>query len=360
MTTDRPNHVPAIRRALSDPTRVLEALGLLGTAKTRRRQANGWLIVCPVHADRTPSCSVQICDGVLLWKCWGCQATGDAISLVAAVRGTGLRGPGFRETLIECARLGGLYEIVEELEGRQPSAGTDPRPRPQAASVPLDPPSVPEAVQAPQRDYPPAGEVDALWESCRPVSDDSVVAEYLTGRAIDPDAVESRDLARVLPFAGWLPSWARCRGGTWREAWYRLILPMFDASGVMRTVRAWRVGGDPDLPKRLPPSGHRASAVVLADEWARLMLRGVREPKRVVVTEGEPDHVTWSTRVNDPHTAVIGIVSGSWTREIAERFPVGIRVDVRTDNDDAGNRYAAEVFEGLRRRCFVYRATEVA
>lgn len=359
MTPDRPNYAPEIRRALSDPTKVLDALGILGEGKNRRRQANGFLIVCPIHADRTPSLSVQSTPEGLMWKCWGCGAAGDVISLVAAVRGTSLRGPGFRDTLVECARLAGLWEIVDALEGRQPSAGTAPRTRPLASDVPLDPPNVPEAVQAPPRDYPPATEVTSLWETCRPVSDDPEVAEYLAGRAIDPDQVEGRALARVLPFAGGLPTWARCRGGTWREAAYRLILPMFDALGVMRTVRAWRVGGDAELPKRIPPSGHKAAAVVMGDQWATMMLRGGREPDRVVVAEGEPDFLTWATRVTDARTATIGIVSGSWTPELSERFPIGCRVDVRTDHDASGDRYAYEVYRGLLRRCFVYRSKEI-
>jgi hypothetical protein len=358
MTAHRVNRAPEIRQALSDPTRVLEALGILGDGKQRRRQAGGWLICCPIHADRTPSLSVQAKPEGLLWRCWGCGAAGDVISLVAAVRGTSLRGRGFRDTLVECARLAGLWEIVDELEGRSPSAGTGPRTRFQEHPGPLPHLASPEPQEAP-RDYPPASEVSTLWDGCRPVSDDTQVSEYLAQRAIDPDQVEGRDLARVLPFAGGLPAWARCRGGTWREACYRLILPMFDVTGVVRTVRAWRVGGDSDLPKRLPPSGHKASGVVMADSWAAMMLQGTRAPTRVVVAEGEPDFLTWATRVQDARTAVVGIVSGSWTTELSGRFPVGCRVDVRTDHDAAGERYAAEVLSGLRRRCFVYRSSEV-
>lgn len=349
MNSDRPNYAPEIRRALSlDPKKLLEELGIFGDGRGHTRQANGWMVRCPVHAERTPSCSVQVKQGELVWKCWGCDAAGDAIALVAASRGLSL-GRGFRDTLIECARIAGLWGIVSELEGRS-ELRRDLPPRPPVAA----PPARPEA----PRDYPDAGEVASLWEASRPVSDDPDVAAYLAGRAIDPDLVEAKDLARVLPFAGALPPWARCRAGNWREASYRLIVPMFDPAGTMRTVRGWRVGGDQELPKRLPPSGHKAAGVIMADQWAIAMLRGARQPERVVVTEGEPDFLTWATRVNEPRTAVIGIVSGSWTRELGDRFPVGCRVDIRTDHDAAGTKYANEFVSGLARRCFTFRSRE--
>lgn len=155
-----------------------------------------------------------------------------------------------------------------------------------------------------------------------------------------------------------MPPWARCRGGTWREASYRLIVPMWDAEGGLRSVRAWRVGGDPELPKRLPPSGCKASELVMADEWGLAMLRGQRAPERAVIAEGEPDTLTWMTRLNEPGTATIGIISGSWHAELADRFPIGTQVIVRTDQDVAGDRYYDQIRNGLKRRCFVSRSKE--
>lgn len=350
MNVDRPNRVPEIRAALHDATELLSALGILGDGNARQRQANGWIIRCPIHNDRTPSLSVQETKDGILWKCWGCDAGGDAISLVAAVRGTSLRGPGFRDTLLECARMAGLWRIVDELEGRTPLDPETPAPRPVAAT--------PARPDVPERSYPPKGELDALWGECGAVADDEAAAAYLGGRAIDPDAVDARGLARTLPARGALPPWARCARGDWREAGYRVVVPMYVPGGEMRSVRAWRVT-DGDGPKRLPPSGCKASGLVMADEWAIAMLRETRAPSRVVVVEGESDFLTWGTRTSDPRTAVLGIVSGSWTAALAERFPVGARVVVRTDHDSAGNRYAADVIGGLKRRCFVFRSKEV-
>jgi hypothetical protein len=243
----------------------------------------------------------------------------------------------FKNVLIEAARIAGLWQVVDELEGRRE---VEPRPPP--------PPREPE----PERTYPEG--IEEFWASLEPVTSRFDVQAHLESRAIDPVLVEARDLARALPDVGALPPWAMCRGGTWRDAGFRLIVPMFDASGVLRTVRGWRVIEN-DLPKRLPPSGCKASAVVMADEWGRAMLAATRAPERIVIAEGEPDALTWMTRLNEPRTAVLGIVSGSWCKEIAASFPVGARVDVWTDHDEAGDRYANEIVLGLRRRCFVYR-----
>ena len=347
MAADRVNHAPEIKRALTDPTRVLEALGILGEGRARQRQAGGWIIRCPVHGDRSPSCSVQNRSGALLWNCHGCGAGGDVLGLVAAVRGLSVRRD-FRAVLLEAARIGGLWQIVDEISGRAP-----------AAERPAPPPARPEPSPPADRPWPDLQEVEALWGACRPVSDDAEVAAYLRGRGIDPAGVDGRGIGRVLPSRGALPRWAAYRGSDdaarpWRDLGYRLIVPMFDAGGALRSVRAWRVR-DGEGPKRLPPSGHKASELVMAETFGLAMLRGERAPETVVVVEGEPDFLARCQVTRAPSVAVLGIVSGSWTSKFAERIPIGIRVYVRTDNDKAGDRYAAEVEASLRRRAFVFR-----
>jgi hypothetical protein len=64
-------------KAATDTVDVAERLGL----EVRRRGANG-TVRCPVHEDRSPSCSLRP-QG---WKCFSCGAGGSAIDLVMAVR----------------------------------------------------------------------------------------------------------------------------------------------------------------------------------------------------------------------------------------------------------------------------------
>jgi hypothetical protein len=338
--------VAEIKAMLSDPTRVLEALGMMGQGKARARQTGGWVVRCPVHDDSSPSCSVQQRDGVILWKCWGCGATGDVLHLVASANNLNLE-TNFKAVLAAAARLGGLWHLVDKLEGRAPR---EPMPAPV-----LPPPSTPE----PPREWPDKAEVEALWSACTTTEESADVVAYLRARSLSPELVDARELARALPEQGALPVWARYRGGnpvsrTWRELGYKLIFPMYDASGDLRSVRAGRVV-DGDGPKRLPPGRHKASELVMADAFGRAMLRGEFKPYRLTIVEGEPDFLTRAIVMNDPHGATIGIVSGSWTKAFAERVPLGCRVYLRTDVDDAGNRYAQEIEATLRRRAFLWR-----
>ncbi len=347
MKPDRTNHVPEIKRALSDPTKVLEALGILGEGRARQRQAGGWIILCPVHNEKSPSCSVQNRGGELLWHCHGCDTGGDVLSLVAAVRGLNTKR-NFRDVLLEAARIGGLWHAVDDITGRV----TAREERRAAAPAPV--------VHAPvERPWPPLDEVLALWDACGPVSDDDETAAYLRGRGVDPEGVDGREIGRVLGAGVRMPRWASYRGAAaearpWAELGYRLLVPVFDHGGAMRSVRAWRVR-DGEGPKRLPPSGFKAKELVMADTFGLAMLRGERQPEVVAIVEGEPDFYARCQVTRDPRVAIVGIVSGSWTARFAERVPVGCRVSIRTDNDAAGDRYAAEIVSTLRHRAFPFR-----
>ena len=327
--------VAEIKYALCDPTRVLEALGMMGQGKARARQGGGWMIRCPVHEDGSPSCSVQNKNGVILWKCWGCGATGDVLTLVAVANNLKIESD-FKGVLLEAARLGGLWHLVEKLQGREPR---EPRP----AFVP------PPVVSEPPREWPPREDVDALWSSCAATNDDAEVAAYLLSRALDPDVIDGRGLARALPQQGALPRWCVCRGGSWREAGYKLVIPVYDAKGDMRGVRVGRVV-DGDGPKRLPPFGHKAGELIMADEFGVAMLRGEIHPYNVVIVEGEPDFLSRASVANDPHGCTLGIWNGSWTSAFVDRIHIGARVALRTDVDKAGDKYAADITESLRRR----------
>lgn len=345
MLASRPNHAPAIKRALTDPTRVLEALGILGEGRERQRQAAGWIIRCPVHADKSPSCSVQLRGDAILWRCHACGASGDVLSLVAVVRGLNMSRD-FPQVLAESARLAGLWTIVAELEGRGPVVPPMAIPEPQPAQ------------EEPERVYPPSPDVQTLWEASRAVSDDPDVSTYMAARSLDPERVAGGDWARALPEVGDLPRWARYRGASWRATGHRVIVPVWDAAGALTSVRAWRVT-EGDSPKRLPPAGHRASGLVMADAFALAWLRGTRTPETIVIVEGEPNFLSRCLVNKDPHAAVVGIVSGSWSEVFAAKVPLGSRVVIRTDDDDAGNRYANEIAQSVKRRAFIWR-TEAA
>jgi len=352
--------VETVKAALRDPAYVCSRLGLLEGAK---RQGGGLLIRCPAHGDRNPSCSVtRGPDGTLRVRCFGCDFSGDALSLVAAVEGLDV-GRDFRRVLEAAAAIAGVQ--IEAHTGRE---GTPREPR----EAPPPPPPRPP---------PPAADVAAFWTACVPCGADPDVAAWLRSRGLDPAAVDRYGLARALPLSVAVPSWACYRGDaaesrSWTVLGYRAIFPLYDAQGELTSVRARLVApADQNAPKSLPPVGYATRGLVLACPLAVLVLqiaawRASRDPaavehggegwpwyaeQRVVLAEGEPDFLTWAARGEGARTfAVLGLPgSGAWSAELAARIPDGCTVLVRTDADDAGDRYAEQIAASLQGRCAV-------
>jgi hypothetical protein len=332
--------VAEIRAQLTDARALCIALDLWHGPKKgdpHRAGRGGYLVPCPWCQDRSPPpCSVSLGpDGTLRAKCFACGATGDALSLIAAVHSLDLRAD-FAAVLGEAARLAGV--AFAETPSRKRTAPANDSPT----------------------TYPDKGEVFALWQDAYPVEGDDEARAYLEGRAIDPGMVDLYDLARVLQPWTSAPRWARCRGKSWATT-HRLLLPVVDYLGAVRSLRAWRCSPQPpddDDPKRTAPAGKALSGLILACPVARGMLAtgqapswaGPSRPLDVVITEGEPDFLTWASRVSDANEAppaILGVVAGSWCDAIASRIPDGTRVIVRTHQDPTGDRYAAEIRESL-------------
>lgn len=335
----KPDHAAEIRRTLTDPRKLCDALGL---SKGAERQATGLLICCPAHGDRTPSCSVtKGPDGTIRVRCFGCDWSGDALTLVAVVHGLDVRSS-FQDVLLEAAQIAGLHQVVDEIRGR---AEWTPRPLPPAPEPGPDP------------DYPPADEVTDVWEAGGAARSDSVAAKYLTGRKLDPDSASQLGLLRVLPSAATqplpLPRWAHYGALSWQRSGHRMVVPVYDCDGAMRSLRAWRIEGDAPA-KRVPPAGCKATGLLMANRNAVRLLREASSPRRVLVVEGEPDFCTAGVRW--PDLAIFGVISGGWTDGFAQRVPLGSEVIVATHHDEAGEKYAALVTKSVRARAVVSRS----
>jgi hypothetical protein len=338
MGMTRPDYAREVRNALSDPRKLVEALGLTEKAK---RQPTGAVICCPVHGDRTPSCSVtRGPDGTVRVRCFSCDFSGDALTLISVVRGLSLRSA-FKEVLLEGATIAGLHSVADELRG---------------SVVPSERKPPPEIEREPDPEYPPIAEVKTIWELGRSVAEDPGAAAHILGRKLEPSDVARFDLARVLPrsttFEGLLPIWARYGQKNWRLSGHRMIVKAFDCDGYARSLRAWRIEGDAAA-KRIPPKGKRATGLVLANAAGALLLRGKSVSTRVVIVEGEPDWLTWSIRA--PRLPVIGVISGSWSDGFTARIPYGGEVMVRTHTDRAGDKYAEDIIKSVRVRAQVHR-----
>lgn len=330
-------------------------------------------------ADRRPPCGFR--DG---WSCFRCDARGDALDLVARV----VAGARLRELTLE--------RMAEVRAWYAARGWCDPAPGGPAAPVVAR--RAPAAPAEPAPVYPPMAEVAALWSACAALTDvpwgyrgggrwaDPAVPWLEKRRGLSCRELGALDLARLLPLdpdAHPWPSWIP-RLGMGRADWlqlYRLAVPMYDATGAMRSLRfravtavcepgadglRWRSLDVKEHQKALAATGADVRGLALADPVGRALLAGELERAPwdgwVVVTEGEPDLWTWSTRQRrgmapDALTwAMLGVVSGSWTEDLAARVPSGCKVSVRTHDDPAGDKYAERIRRTLAKRCEVRRA----
>jgi hypothetical protein len=343
--------VAELRQRLTDPHQLCTALGLLDGYKPGRQAGGGLLIRCPAHGERHPSCSVRRGrDGTIQVRCFSCDFGGDALSLVAAARGLDPRHQ-FGAVLSEAARLAGYSLEAPRGESHSPTPSRGESPPVDPSRVKLSPVQLPPEPPA----YPDEREVADVWAASSTVEGDEQARAYLVNRAIDPGRVAALDLVRVLPVDFRGPSWARYQGKPWAAAGYRLLVPMVDAHGALRSLRAWRLAPSSEDPKRVAPAGKAMAGLVMACPIARGVLQtgqsAAEGPLDVVITEGEPDFLTHAARPEGAAApAVLGVVASAWSSAVADRLPGDVRIVIRTHRDAAGDRYAADIRSSLADR----------
>lgn len=294
------------------------------------------------------------------WHCHRCQAKGDALALASwhvLGRGEARDREEWAEVRAWCSEQG----LCEPLASRKDSSKPTPPKRTPAPPRPQEPPR-----------RPPAAEVLEVWDQALAVEDDPEVHDWLKDvRGFDPlhlAFIVDRDLARALPKDKPLPSWCRFRGRPWPETGHRLIVRMFGAAGALESLHARSVlPGASAGEKAAAAAGVSCAGLVLADPLGQLLLETGAAPPwwqgpiRFVVAEGEPDFLTWATSYGDAAQdapAVLGVVSGSWTQEIADRIPSDSVISLRTHQDEAGNQYALKIKDTLAGRCKLLRPKE--
>jgi CHC2-type zinc finger protein len=333
-------HVQEIRASLTDPRGLCSALGLKGKAK---RDGSMVTVYCPAHQEKTPSCSVFVGpDGTIAVNCFGCQFKGDALRLIAMVHGFDEKTD-FKHILLNAAEIAGLTEIVNELSNNLPPGNRPP-------PIPREP--------LPDRPYPPNSELERLWTECGSVVTETASNRLLVSRKLNPDEVDRYGLAKAITSNQWLPGWAASGEEpdkkTWRSTGHRMVVPVYDNSGIMKSVRAWRVEGNSPA-KRLPPVGFKANGLVMANARAQELLKSKKGPCKILVVEGEPDFLTVGTKWF--YLPVMGLTSGSWTPEFAKKIPLGSELVIMTHHDKAGDKYAEIISSTVKNRAVVLRSS---
>lgn len=339
---------------------VLEVAKLAGLEAGRDRD----LAPCPAceavrRGRHSPQGPVGLTRNEQGWHCHRCHAKGDALALAAwRVLGRAARD---REDWAEVRAWCSEQGLCEPPASRKGSSKPTPARRA---------PPPPRAPEPPRR--PPAEEVADVWDRAPYVTDDPEVQGWLRDvRGFDPlrlAFIVDRDLARALPRDKPLPSWCRFMGRPWPETGHRLIVRMFGATGALESLHARSVlPGASAGEKAAAAAGVSCAGLVLADPLGQLLLETGTAPPwwqgplRFVVAEGEPDFLTWATCYGDAAQdapAVLGVVSGSWTKEIADRIPNDSVISLRTHQDEAGNQYALKIKDTLAGRCKLLRPKE--
>lgn len=307
-----------IRNRLNDPMQLVDILGI---GDGSRRRHDGIMVRCPKHGDSDPSCSIRRCDdGTISIKCFGCDLSGDIFDLIGAVHGidTNSDFPAALKIAADIAGVnddGGEYERIER-----------------------------EYTPAPP-EYPPADELKQVWVSASQSTDDSEVAEYLARRGI----TDTSDLCRVI--AGELPEWAVFRDASdkrghldWNDTGHRLILPLYNHEGRIKSFRARCVREDSRL-KNVNPKKYSSAGLCFANAAGVKMLQTGARAETVVFVEGEIDFLNACQRTGDD-TAIFGMYSGGWSAEHSARLNTG-RVVFLTDVDGPGDRYAFAVMSTI-------------
>lgn len=276
------------------------------------------------------------------WRCFECDASGDAVSLAAYVA---------------IGRVPDAGDLAwRDVRASLAAAGLcAPFPGGPAPKVRRLPPPPPPAPPSPPR-RPPAASVLETWARSGLAASDAPVAAWLRSRALPVEALAERDLARALPTDS--PPWARFNGRPWTETGHRALVPLFSADGRLESLHARCVLPCAPGEKAASPSGAEVRGLVMADGPALGMLRGEVRPDGVIVAEGVPDFLTWATHYRRDAlrpVAVLGVIAGSWTETIAARVPDGVDVWIRTHADVAGHKYADRIAATLASRCPVAR-----
>lgn len=356
--------VSRIKSALDDPRALAEALDLLDGPRGKAwetQHGGGVMVLCPWHGERSPSCSItRGPDGGVRVKCFGCNATGDGLSLVAQRHGLDLRRE-FRAVLDLAAQYAGV-------------APPSRRERPSAPFEAVARPMVRRALPAPAEAL-DDGAVDAVAEALAdlaPVTGDRAAMAYLRARGLDrstalgwyslpaDDAARARLLAAVVERVG-AARWASCglaadgNAARWSWAWSgpRVVIPWCAPNGAVESLQGRLTVPERDgARKYVFPRGRRPRwpfGVEALDEAG--------EDTAVALVEGAVDAVSFNLLARRAGADAVALAvpgvsawDARWLRLFARRPCI-----VALDADRAG---AAAVAEARTRLAAVARRDE--
>jgi DNA primase len=314
-----------------------DLVGLVGERTALKRQGRRWVGLCPFHAEKTPSFSVNAEEG--LYYCFGCQASGDAISFVRATEGLDFVG-----ALERLAERAGMV-----LTRQEPGADRERLRR--------------RALQQ-------AMEAAVAWyhERLLTAPDAGPARDYLRSRGYDGEVVrrfrlgwapdEWDALARALKLAPEVASEAGLgfvnRAGRLQDHMRaRVIFPIFDPSGRAvalggRALPGWRPaalrGPEPKYKNSPETPLYSKRRTLYGLNWAKA---AVVETGEVVVCEGYTDVIAFFMAGVPRAVATCGTALAEEHFQVLSGF--ARRVVLAYDADAAGQAAAGRLYEWERR-----------
>lgn len=325
------DRVRRAKQALTEPADLVASLGF----KRAVRQHHGVLVECPSHADRTPSCSVTVAnDRTIRVFCFSdCGLKGDALTLIAAVRGWDLKRD-FKDVLEEAERIGNISS-PPAIEWAKSSASPAPVVRLTSARF--------DAV---------VKSILHNWHIYHGATD---VAEYVSKRGILAQAMKD-DWAALPGSKEQRASWVRLlknnfdasaieglvSGDDFRYPEHRLIIPWRDASGLVYTVQRRALDARKDKYRFPQGSGSLFPYGIerlRADGLALTLVEGAVD----VLARRELQHI------DSVEGHVIGLAGVSaWEGEFA-KYGKDREVTIGLDADAAGEKAVKEISDAFYR-----------
>ncbi|MEY4510965.1 MAG: primase [Pseudomonadota bacterium] len=332
--------------------------------ETVRRNGRGYRGRCPFHDGGNPQ-AFYVDPSEKWFYCHTCKVSGTAIDYVMKTKGI----DAFHDAVVHLARLAGLGDGTDGAARSPHVGGSQPVARHAPSKRTEQPPN-----------YPPIDEVRELWRIAYGVRAYPLAAHYLSAskKRLDPeliarfdsrptgDAVEPNyGLLRVLPVLAKEDRFDWMRWWWW--AGYRLIAPLVDAQGQVRSFQARNVlaederppgpNGDP-RPKSISVGGFEKRGLLLACPRARhVLMTGalpvdwpMGEQPRFEVCEGELKYTLRACKqYGNPRGAMVfGVVGGAWTKELVARLPDRSRVWIGTDENPGGTAHATTILRALQ------------
>jgi len=208
--------------------------------------------------------------------------------------------------------------------------------------------------------YPDSQELETFWKTCIRITESKICRAWIEQRWIDPEIVALYNYGTAIDGSTAKFPWATFKKKNWSDTGYQAIFPLYNPQGKLTSVRARWVSYQKPLSKVINPSGCEVQGTILADRQALAILQ--EKPLDdydgyIVITEGDPDYLSWATRNKENTFATFGVFSGSWNNDFASKIPEHSKVVVATHYDNDGEKYFRQIFDSLKdRNVKVYRS----